>query len=150
MKARVSPVQWSKPHSILTLSRHPGFEPGRPDSKSRAVSRWPLYYHCTLRQLSIHENVETSFWCPSRCQAAWIRKDTLETGNFFSRSWIPPPNLPSLIPLLVYTSKIWLIQQITKFLTLVNVFHSAACSIYALLQLCWLSKSFGFVDENNI
>ena len=29
MKARVSPVQWSKPHSP-----HSGFEPGRPDSES--------------------------------------------------------------------------------------------------------------------
>ena len=44
MKARVSPVQWSKPYSILapTQDSNPG---GRIQNH---IKRWPLHYHCTL------------------------------------------------------------------------------------------------------
>ena len=42
MKARVSPVQWSKPHSILapTQDSNLGF-------RIQNHKRWPLHYHCT-------------------------------------------------------------------------------------------------------
>ena len=43
MKVRISPVQWSKPHSILapTLDSNPG-------GRIQNHKRWPLHYHCTL------------------------------------------------------------------------------------------------------
>ena len=43
MKAQVSPVQWSKPYSILAPTRDSN--PGGPIQNHK---RWPLHYHCTL------------------------------------------------------------------------------------------------------
>ena len=43
MKARVSPVQWSKPHSILAPTQDPN-----PGGRIQSHKRWPLHYHCTL------------------------------------------------------------------------------------------------------
>ena len=43
MKARVSPVQWSKPHSIL-----PPTQDLNPGGRIQNHKRWPLHYHCTL------------------------------------------------------------------------------------------------------
>ena len=43
MKARVSPVQWSKPHSIL-----PPTQDSNPGGRIQNHKRWPLHYHCTL------------------------------------------------------------------------------------------------------
>ena len=42
MKARVSPVQWSKPHSILAPTQYPN-----PGGRIQNHKRWPLDYHCT-------------------------------------------------------------------------------------------------------
>ena len=42
MKARVSPVQWSKPHSILAPTRD-----SNPGCRIQNHKRWPLHYHCT-------------------------------------------------------------------------------------------------------
>ena len=46
IKARVSPVQWLKPHSILapTQDSNPGF-------RIQNHKRWPLHYHCTYLML---------------------------------------------------------------------------------------------------
>ena len=42
MKARVGPVQWSKPHSILAPTQD-----SNPDGRIKNHKRWPLHYHCT-------------------------------------------------------------------------------------------------------
>ena len=41
MKARVSPVQWSKPHSILAPTQD-----SNPGGRIQSHKRWPLHYHC--------------------------------------------------------------------------------------------------------
>ena len=43
MKAQVSPVQWSKPHSILVLTQD-----SNPGGRIQNHKRWSLDYHCTL------------------------------------------------------------------------------------------------------
>ena len=43
MKARVSPVQWSKPHSILVPTQDSNL-----GGRIQNHKRWPLHYHCTL------------------------------------------------------------------------------------------------------
>ena len=43
MKARVNPVQWSKPNSILVPTQD-----SNPGSRIQNHKRWPLHYHCTL------------------------------------------------------------------------------------------------------
>ena len=43
MKARVSPVQWSKPNSILAPTQD-----SNPGGRIQNHKRWPLHYHCTL------------------------------------------------------------------------------------------------------
>ena len=43
MKARVSPVQRSKPHSILAPTQDPN-----PGGRIQNHKQWPLHYHCTL------------------------------------------------------------------------------------------------------
>ena len=48
MKARVSPVQWSKPYSILAPTQD-----SNPGGRIQNHKRWPLHYHCTLWYLSI-------------------------------------------------------------------------------------------------
>ena len=42
MKARVSPVQWSKPHSISAPTQD-----SNPGGRIQNHKRWPLHYHCT-------------------------------------------------------------------------------------------------------
>ena len=42
MKARVSPVQWSKPHSILSPTQD-----SNPSGRIQNHKRWPLHYHCS-------------------------------------------------------------------------------------------------------
>ena len=42
MKARVSPVKWSKPYSILAPTRD-----SNPGGRIQNHKRWPLHYHCT-------------------------------------------------------------------------------------------------------
>ena len=42
MKARVSPVQWSKPHSILAPTQD-----SNPGGRIQNHKQWPLRYHCT-------------------------------------------------------------------------------------------------------
>ena len=42
MKAWVSPVQWSKPHSILAPTQD-----SNPGGRIQNHKRWPLHYHCT-------------------------------------------------------------------------------------------------------
>ena len=42
MKARVSPVQWSKPNSILAPTQD-----SSPGGRIQNHKRWPLHYHCT-------------------------------------------------------------------------------------------------------
>ena len=41
MKARVSPVQWSKPNSILAPTQD-----SNPGCRIQNHKRWPLHYHC--------------------------------------------------------------------------------------------------------
>ena len=41
MKARVSPMQWSKPYSILALTKD-----SNPGGWIQNHKRWPLHYHC--------------------------------------------------------------------------------------------------------
>ena len=49
MKARVSPVQWSKPHSILAPTQD-----SNPGGRIQNHKRWPLHYHCTVaRQIEM-------------------------------------------------------------------------------------------------
>ena len=54
MKARVCPVQWSEPHSILAPTQD-----SNPGSQIQNHKRWPLHYHCTCEgnddQLIIRE-----------------------------------------------------------------------------------------------
>ena len=42
MKARVSPVQWSKPYSILAPTQD-----SNPGGRIQNRKWWPLHYHCT-------------------------------------------------------------------------------------------------------
>ena len=42
MKARVGPVQWSKPYSILAPTQD-----SNPGGRIQNHKRWPLHYHCT-------------------------------------------------------------------------------------------------------
>ena len=42
MKARVSPVQWSKPNSIFAPTQD-----SNPGGRIQNHKRWPLHYHCT-------------------------------------------------------------------------------------------------------
>ena len=42
MKARVGPVQWSKPNSILAPTQD-----SNPGGRIQNHKRWPLHYHCT-------------------------------------------------------------------------------------------------------
>ena len=42
MKARISPVQWSEPHSILAPTQD-----SNPGGRIQNHKRWPLHYHCT-------------------------------------------------------------------------------------------------------
>ena len=42
MKARVGPVQWSKPNSILIPTQD-----SKPGGRIQNHKRWPLHYHCT-------------------------------------------------------------------------------------------------------
>ena len=49
MKARVSPVQWSKPHSILAPTQD-----SNPGGRIQNHKRWPLHYHCTLVRMNTH------------------------------------------------------------------------------------------------
>ena len=49
MKARVSPVQWSKPYSILAPTQDLN-----PCGRIQNHKRWPLHYHCTLNCVSSH------------------------------------------------------------------------------------------------
>ena len=52
MKARVSPVQWSEPHSILAPTQD-----SNPGGRIQNHKRWPLHYHCTpLTALSIENS----------------------------------------------------------------------------------------------
>ena len=44
MNSRVSPVQWSKPHSILAPTQD-----SNPGGRIQSHKRWPLHYHCTLK-----------------------------------------------------------------------------------------------------
>ena len=44
MRVRVSPVQWSKPHSILALTQD-----SNPGGRIQNHKRWPLHYHCTFK-----------------------------------------------------------------------------------------------------
>ena len=41
MKARVGPVQWSKPHSILAPTQD-----SNPGGRIQRHKRWPIHYHC--------------------------------------------------------------------------------------------------------
>ena len=49
MKARVGPVQWSKPYSILAPTQD-----SNPGGRIQNHKWWPLHYHCT------HDNCRTS------------------------------------------------------------------------------------------
>ena len=55
-KARVSPVQWSKPHSILAPTQD-----SNPGGRIQNHERWPLHYHCTL--CSGDHYTTTAHWC---------------------------------------------------------------------------------------
>ena len=52
MKARVSPVQWLKPHSILAPTQD-----SNPGGRIQIHKPWPLYYHCTQCNPSKLKNV---------------------------------------------------------------------------------------------
>ena len=52
MKARVSPVQWSKPHSILTPTQD-----SNPGGRIQNHKRWPLHYHCTQTTLLTYKTL---------------------------------------------------------------------------------------------
>ena len=57
MKAQVSPVQWSKPHSILAPSQD-----SNPGSRIQNHKWWPLHCHCNLfitrsNHVTIHGNL---------------------------------------------------------------------------------------------
>ena len=73
MKARVSPVQWSKPHSILLPTQD-----SNPGGRIQNHKRWPLHYHCThmldtinsfvnlfvnIRSLKHYGRCRTHIWC---------------------------------------------------------------------------------------
>ena len=49
MKARVGPVQWSKPNSILASTQD-----SNPGGRIQNHKRWPLHYHCTYYAISIY------------------------------------------------------------------------------------------------
>ena len=48
MKARASPVQWSKPHSISAPTQD-----SNPDGRIQNRMRWPLHYHWTPLDLKL-------------------------------------------------------------------------------------------------
>ena len=51
MKARVSPVQWSKPYIILAPTQD-----SNPGGWIQNTKRWPLHYHCTTRTHVAHRS----------------------------------------------------------------------------------------------
>ena len=53
MKARVSPVQWSKPYSILAPTQD-----SNPGGRIQNHKWWPLHYHCTHIQELLTLRVE--------------------------------------------------------------------------------------------
>ena len=53
MKAQVSPVQWSKPHSILAPTQD-----WNPGDWIQNYKRWPVLYHCTLHTKKIYEYIK--------------------------------------------------------------------------------------------
>ena len=55
-KARVSPVQWSKPYSILAPTQD-----SNPGGRIQNHKRWPLHYHCTPYQLILSMLVHLEF-----------------------------------------------------------------------------------------
>ena len=98
MKARVSPVQWSKPHSILATTQD-----SNPGAGGRIQNHkwWPLHYHCRLVTLPFFEKIpfshHQSVVYPWECwnQFWWLdgmsyltKPNQLESGK---RCWIWQP-----------------------------------------------------------
>ena len=90
MKARVSPVQWSKPYSILAPTQD-----SNPGDRIQNHKRWPLHYHCTLKDdLVMH----------SRCLKQQVKKILRLPWWFYVVEWhwqwqwrkraLPNPFLP--------------------------------------------------------
>ena len=57
MKARVSPVQWSKPYSIFATTQD-----SNPGGRIQNHKRWPLHYHCTPFQYNLISNPRRSLF----------------------------------------------------------------------------------------
>ena len=73
MKVRVSPVQWSKPHSILVPTQD-----WNPGGRIQNHKGWPLHYHCTL------------IWFPA---ILLVKVGPLQISPL-SRSWEPFSRMP--------------------------------------------------------
>ena len=56
IKARVSPVQWSKPHSILVPTQD-----SNPGGRIQNHKRWPPHYHWLTAHI-VDESVESTLW----------------------------------------------------------------------------------------
>ena len=100
MQARViSPVHWSKPHSLLAPTQD-----SNPDGRIQNHKQWPLHYHCTLRT-EVTEliaclqrcgiDVESSDSSLTRIQSCWTRSglgsQAYLDSDFGTRTWLGKP-----------------------------------------------------------
>ena len=86
MKARVSPGQWSKPHSILALTQD-----SNPGGWIQSHKRWPLHYHCTLWNMWNVNNVFNKSleweWSPSFKQVLTHFSDHVHCWRHGRNTW---------------------------------------------------------------
>ena len=97
MKARVSPVQWSKPYSIFVPTQD-----SNPGGRIQNHKRWPLHYHCTLivpflngggaRRGGGHDvsgDLHTHVKCTVTCEShAWYVLILLATADGWGEIWV--------------------------------------------------------------
>ena len=92
MKARVSPVQWSKPYSIFRiLTRAAGFQNHK---------RWPLHYHCIVKEWIMRAESRFSMsltfqfkkaGCGALCYDCFSEKPKLTTLSCSVSAWMVWP-----------------------------------------------------------
>ena len=90
MKARVSPVQWSKPYSILAPTQD-----SNPGGRIQNHKRWPLHYHCTSVRIALPFTVAFGeLCCEPTCWAVFRTTVTYTVKCFRSMlEEMPPQNI---------------------------------------------------------
>ena len=123
MKARVSPVQWSKPHSILAPTQD-----SNPSCRIQNHKRWPLHYHCTTLCLRLVEiptrtldYILSQYWRMCKCVTHLL---TLRIGKFICAATIR--NIKFRI--IVYFIIILVNSFLQKNTRMKSTFHSSSVS----------------------